>query len=111
VVAAYSSGEVFGLELESGRPLWSDTVLRPRRTVAMNAITDIIGDPVIDRDRVLVAGVSGEMAALDVARGQRLWTADVTSTQMPWVAGDFVYVLTERASWSACCARTAGCAG
>ncbi len=97
VVAAYSSGEVFGLELESGRPLWSDTVLRPRRTVAMNAITDIIGDPVIDRDRVLVAGVSGEMAALDVSRGQRLWTADVTTTQMPWVAGDFVYVLTERA--------------
>lgn len=95
-VAAYSSGEVFGLELASGRPLWSETVLRPRRTLALNTITDIIGDPVIDRDRVLVAGVSGEMAALDAARGARIWTANVTTSQLPWAAGDVVYLLTDR---------------
>lgn len=96
VVPAYSSGEVFGLELASGRPLWSDTVLRPRRTLALNTISDIIGDPVIDRDIVLVAGISGEMVALDVARGVRIWATNVTSTQMPWVAGEVVYLLTER---------------
>jgi outer membrane protein assembly factor BamB len=96
VVAAYSSGEVFGLELASGRPLWSDTVLRPRRTLAINTISDIIGDPVIDRDIVVVAGISGEMVALDVSRGERIWSTNVTSTQMPWVAGEVVYLLTER---------------
>jgi outer membrane protein assembly factor BamB len=95
-VAAYSSGEVFGLELASGRPVWSDTVLRPRRTLAINAISDIIGDPVIDRDLVIVAGISGEMVALDVARGERVWSTNVTSTQMPWVAGEVIYLLTER---------------
>jgi outer membrane protein assembly factor BamB len=96
VIAAYSSGEVFALELASGRPLWSDTVLRPRRTLAIGAITDIIGDPVIDRDRVIVAGVSGEMVALDVARGERVWETAIASTQMPWVAGEVLYLLTER---------------
>ncbi len=96
VIAAYSSGEVFALELETGRALWSDTVLRPRRTLAAGTFNDIVGDPVIDRDRVFVAGVSGEMVALDLQRGDRIWSASVTSTQMPWVAGEQVYVLTDR---------------
>lgn len=95
-VAAYSSGEVVALFLHSGEPLWNETVLRPRRTLAIGAITDIVGDPVIDGDRVLVAGASGEMAAFDLERGDRLWAAEVTSTQTPWVAGDFIYALTER---------------
>ena len=60
------------------------------------AIADIIGDPVIADDRVFVAGASGEMAAFDLQRGDREWTADVTSTQTPWVAGNFLFILTER---------------
>jgi outer membrane protein assembly factor BamB len=96
VIAAYASGEVAALSLESGQPLWGETVLRPRRTLAIGSITDIVGDPVIDAGRVVVAGASGEMAAFDLARGGREWTADVTSTQTPWVAGNFIYALTER---------------
>ena len=42
-------------------------------TTAIGSITDIVGDPVIDRDRVIVAGNGGEMAAFDTLRGQRVW--------------------------------------
>ena len=96
VVAAYPSGEVVALSLASGEQLWSDSVLRPRRTLAIGAIADIGGDPVIAGDRAFVAGASGEMAAFDLQRGAREWTADVTSTQTPWIAGNFLFVLTER---------------
>lgn len=96
VVAAYPSGEVVALSLASGQVLWGDLVLRPRRTLAIGALSGIVGDPVIDGDRVLVAGASGEMAAFDLERGDRLWATEVTSTQTPWVAGDFIYALTER---------------
>ena len=96
VIAAYASGEVVALSLENGQQLWSDTVLRPRRTLAIGTIADIVGDPVIAGDRVFVAGVSGEMAAFDLERGVREWTAEVTSIQTPWVAGNFVFILTER---------------
>ena len=96
VIAAYGSGEVVALSLDSGQPLWNETVLRPRRTLAIGAISDIVADPVIADGRVIVAGASGEMAAFDLARGDREWTADVTSTQTPWVAGNFIYILTER---------------
>ena len=95
-VAAYSSGEVFALDLADGRPIWSDTVLRPRRTLAIGAISDITGNPVIDQNRVIVAGNGGEMGAFDIANGARSWNLDVTSRHTPWVAGDFIYVLTDR---------------
>lgn len=95
VVVTYSSGEVYGLELESGRPLWSEVVLRPRRTLAVGSLTDIVGDPVIIDDRVIVAGNSGEMAAFDLSRGARIWDVRLSSQQTPWVAGDFIYVLND----------------
>ncbi len=62
MVVAYSSGEVFALTLDTGRPIWSDTVARPRRTLAIGTITDITGSPVIDRDRVYVTGTGGVMS-------------------------------------------------
>lgn len=96
VIAAYSSGEVFALRYADGRPLWSDAVLRPRRTLAIGAISDITAAPVIDDDRVYVAGNGGEMAAIAIGRGTRLWDLRVTARETPWIAGDFLYLLTDR---------------
>jgi len=96
VVVPYSSAEVFALRLDTGRPLWSDTVQRPRRTLALAEINDIDAFPVIDRGRVYVAGHGGLMAALDLRRGVRAWDIDLASTETPWVAGDYIYVLSTR---------------
>jgi outer membrane protein assembly factor BamB len=95
VVVAYSSGEVFWLLLDSGRPLWSDSVLRPRRALAVNTISDITGAPVIDGGQVYVAGASGEMAAIDLGRGTRQWELALTSYDTPWIAGDFVFTIAQ----------------
>ena len=96
VVVPYSSAEVYAIRLDNGRPLWSDTVERPRRTQALDQITDIEGMPVIDDEVVYVAGYGGQMAAIDARRGIRRWDLDVASTETPWLAGDFLYVLTTR---------------
>ncbi|MFO1037835.1 MAG: PQQ-binding-like beta-propeller repeat protein [Geminicoccaceae bacterium] len=95
-VVAYSSGDVYALELASGTPLWNDAILRPRRTVAIGSINDISGDPVIDGDRVIVAGAGGETVAFDLRRGDRVWNVEVASNQTPWTASEVVYVLSER---------------
>jgi outer membrane protein assembly factor BamB len=49
---------------------------------------------VIDRDMVFAISHSGVMAAIALASGDRAWTRDIGGTQTPWVAGDYVYVLT-----------------
>ena len=50
----------------------------------------------IDNDQVYVGGYGGLMAAIDVRRGIRSWDIDLTTTSTPWIAGDFIYVLTAR---------------
>lgn len=95
-VVPYSSAEVFALRLDNGRPLWSDTLERPRRTQALAEINDIDGTPVIDGDRVYVGGRGGQVAAIDMRRGVRAWDADLAAVDTPWIAGDFLYLLTER---------------
>jgi outer membrane protein assembly factor BamB len=96
VVVPYSSAEVYALRLDNGRPLWNDTVQRPRRTQGLADINDIDGMPVIEDSRVYVASYGGQTAAIDLLRGIRVWDIDVASTETPWLAGDFIYLLSTR---------------
>jgi outer membrane protein assembly factor BamB len=94
LVAAFSSGELVAFDVHSGRPLWTDSLAGLARGDAIATLADIRGLPVIDRGRVIAVSNSGTFAAIDLARGGRLWNANIGSSQTPWVAGDFVYLLT-----------------
>ncbi len=96
-VVPYSSGEVAGLVLETGQPVWLDAVQRPRRTAAVGSITDIQATPVIEPGgRVIVAGHGGEIAALTADTGNRIWDQRIASSEMPWVAGGELFVVSTR---------------
>ncbi len=93
VVAPYSSGELFALRVENGRVAWSDTLTRTGATTPLTAINDIAGRPVIDRGMVFAVSHSGRMVAIDIRTGERVWTNNIAGIQTPWVAGDYVYVV------------------
>lgn len=97
VVVPYSSGEVYALRVETGRPVWSDSLAAIRRVGAMVALADILAHPVIDDNLVLAVGHSDRSAALDLRGGVRVWEQDVGGVNMPWVAGDYAFVLTRNA--------------
>ena len=59
------------------------------------------------RDQLFAVSNSGTMAAFDIIRGGRLWTISIGSNQTPWVAGDFIYVVTTD-SEVVCLTRDAG---
>jgi len=94
VVAAYTSGDLLAFDVVSGRTIWSDNLAGRTGGNAVAALTDIRGRPVIDRDRAIAIGNGGVMAAIDLHRGGRIWDNGLGGTQMPWVAGDFIYVVT-----------------
>jgi len=96
VAVVYSSGEIYGLKVDTGRTLWTDTLAGQLRGGSTDTIADIRGRPVIDRDDVIAISHSGIMAALDARRGDRIWDADIGGIHAPWVAGDFVFVLTDQ---------------
>ena len=93
VVVPYSSGEIFALRVENGRPLWTDNLATARPLGALSTIADIRGRPVIDRGRVYAVSHSGRMVAIDLRTGDRVWEQDIGGTHGPWIAGDYIYVL------------------
>ncbi len=50
--------------------------------------------PVIDYGQVFAIGLGGLMVSLDLRSGRRVWERDVGSGETPWLAGDWLFVLT-----------------
>lgn len=94
VVVPYSSGELVALRVNNGEVLWTDNLSRGGPTTALGEITDINGHPVVDRGTVYAVGHSGRMVANNLVDGARLWTQDISSSGSPWIAGDFLYLVT-----------------
>jgi outer membrane protein assembly factor BamB len=93
VVVPFTSGEIVGLLTENGRQLWADNLAVARPLGALSTLADIRGRPVIDRGRVFAVSHSGRMVAIDLRTGDRVWEQDIGGTHGPWVAGDYIYVL------------------
>ena len=53
--------------------------------------------PVIDRGRVYAVGQGGRMVALELVTGQRLWEQNFAGISTPWVAGEWLFVVTDDA--------------
>ncbi|GAB4367303.1 MAG: PQQ-like beta-propeller repeat protein [Kiloniellaceae bacterium] len=94
VIVPYSSGEVLALLTDDGRQVWSENLSSIRRLDPLADIAQVRGLPVIDRDLVLAVSHAGQMLAVDLRQGVRAWQAEIGGVQMPWAAGDFVYVVT-----------------
>jgi outer membrane protein assembly factor BamB len=93
VIAAYSSGELFALRADNGRVAWAENLAAVRRADAVSALA-VVARPVVDRGLVLAVSHSGRFAAVELRSGGRVWDREVASANMPWVAGEFVYILT-----------------
>jgi outer membrane protein assembly factor BamB len=92
VVAGFGSGELAALRTSDGRLIWAET-LTSARGGGFSDMAAITALPVIDRGRVLAAGLGGLTIALDLRTGRRLWEREVAVGETPWVAGDAVFLV------------------
>jgi outer membrane protein assembly factor BamB len=95
VIAPFSSGELVALRADNGRLLWGDLLAAVRRTDDFAGLSHIRGAPVIDRGRVFAVSTADIMASLDIRTGQRQWDVQIGGLDTPWVAGDYLYVVTD----------------
>jgi outer membrane protein assembly factor BamB len=107
VVAGFSSGELNAYRYENGRVLWQDALSRTSISTVVTSLSDIDADPVIDSGRVYAIGQGGRMVALELVTGQRVWEINTAGIATPWVAGDWVFVVTDQAQLL-CIARATG---
>ena len=107
VVAGFSSGELNAYRYENGRVLWGDALSRTSITTSVSSLSDIDAAPVIDNGRVFAVGQGGRMVSLDLSTGQRLWEQNFAGISTPWIAGEWLFVVTDDARL-VCLARSNG---
>ncbi|GAA4001269.1 PQQ-like beta-propeller repeat protein [Sphingomonas humi] len=97
VVAGFSSGELNAYRFENGRAVWQDALSRTSISTSVATLSDIDASPVIDNGQVFALGQGGRMVALDLITGQRIWELNLAGIATPWVAGDWVFTVTDDA--------------
>lgn len=97
VVAGFSSGELNAYRYENARQVWTDALQRTSIRTSVSSLSDVDADPVIDNGQVFAVGQGGRMVALDITSGQRIWELNIAGIATPWVAGDWVFVVTDEA--------------
>ena len=107
VVSGFSSGELNAYRYENGRPVWQDALARTSIRTSVSSLSDVDADPVIDNGQVIAIGQGGRMVALELITGQRMWELNLAGIATPWVAGDWIFVVTDDAKLMSI-ARTTG---
>ena len=97
VIVPYSSGEIFAIRAENGRVFWSEALSPARRIDALATLAHVRGSPVINRGLVHAISHSGRLVAIDQRSGARIWERSIGGVETPWVAGDFIYLLSNQA--------------
>ena len=97
IVAGFSSGELNAYRYENGRNLWQDALSRTAISTSVSSLADINADAVIENGRVYAIGEGGRMVSLDLGTGQRLWEQNFAGISTPWLAGEWLFVVTDDA--------------
>jgi len=97
VVAGFSSGELNAYRYENGRLVWQDQLARTSIRTSVAAISDVDAHPVIDSGQVIAVGQGGRMVSLELISGQRQWEINIAGISKPWVAGEWVFVVSDDA--------------
>ncbi len=91
-----SSSHLLALEEKTGNLLWSTPVAGERSLkTELEQIANVVGMPVVERDKVFVLGNRHVVMALDILSGIPRWSLDIGSYYGPWYAGNTLFFVTE----------------
>lgn len=98
VLVSYNSGELVALDLDTGSPIWTDN-LADTGLQASSASGSTVS-PIMATGISFACG-STLLAAFESDNGRRLWDRTVPCASAPWLAGNYLFILTPRAQLAA----------
>ena len=93
VVAGFGSGDLAAVHADTGSLLWTDNLGAAGGRVTATDLSSIRGAPVIDGGTVYAVGLGGLIVAIDLRSGRRIWERPIGGGQMPWIAGEWIYLI------------------
>ncbi len=98
VLFPFASGQVIAALKKGGLQLWSAPVAGQRLGRAYASVLgDITGDPVVVGNTAYIGTAAGRTVAVDLASGQKTWTADDGALNPPLPVGGSVFVVNDEA--------------
>ena len=94
VVAGFGSGEISAVRSDSGAVAWTDSMASTRGRNSLLDLSAVRGLPAIEAGRVYAVGLGGVTVSFDLRSGRRLWEREIGGSESPWLAGDWLFVLT-----------------
>lgn len=95
VVAGFSNGEIVVLNAAVGTPLWSSMLVSNKQVSSSTDINTIGACPVVE-DGVIYAISNDSMQSLDMRTGDKLWEKEIGSMQNILMAGDYLFIISNR---------------
>jgi outer membrane protein assembly factor BamB len=93
IVLAGAAGEVSYFDASTGELLWTDSVASLLPRTPIQGLGDVRATPVHDGGLIFVISQSGRFVAFSARNGLPVWERAIGGIEMPWVAGESVFVL------------------
>lgn len=93
VLAGFGSGDVAAIRLETGEPVWSDTLGAAGGRNSLVDLSSIHGLPVISDGTAYVVSLGQVLSAIDMRSGRRLWERTVSGKDGLVIVGNWLFML------------------
>jgi outer membrane protein assembly factor BamB len=93
VISGFGSGELAALHADSGSSVWTDGLGASQNRATVPDLLSIRGAPVIANGLVYAVSMGGLLVCDDVPTGRRVWERHVAGEDTPYVAGDWMFIV------------------
>jgi outer membrane protein assembly factor BamB len=93
VVAGFGSGDLVAAHADTGTVVWTDSLAAARAAGSVAEFSSIRGLVTVDRGEVYAISVGRLMVSIDLHSGRRLWERDTSGEDSPWVADQWIFLV------------------
>ena len=94
IIVSGQAGEIAVYDLLSGDLNWADSLASFNPRTPLERLSDIRAFASTDDKNAYFISQSGRMSAFDVNQGYEIWDTPISGIEMPWVAGQSLFVVT-----------------
>lgn len=92
VVFGRADGYIAGALIDNGQPIWQLPVARPYGATELDRLVDVDMQPIIRNGIVYVLAYNGNLLAIDLLKGQQLWSQEYAGYNDITLAGNDIYL-------------------
>ena len=93
LVLAGAGGEIAIHRVDNGQLLWADSLASLSPITPLQELGDVLAHPIHEGEMIYVISQSGLLSAYEAKTGFQIWEHPLAGVQMPWIAGDSIFVL------------------